>query len=94
MSALTKKALTQALSVKMQIDEAKAKAYVDHFFSVLTDAVVTYDEVQLRKFGKFELQKKCERPGRNPKTGEPHVIPELHKIAFKASEYLKQLLNP
>jgi integration host factor subunit alpha len=45
--------------------------------------------VKLSGFGNFELRKKSERPGRNPKTGEEIPITARRVVTFHASQKLK-----
>ena len=45
-------------------------------------------------FGNFVLRDKRKRQGRNPQTGDPIVITERRVLSFKASQLLKQALNP
>lgn len=47
------------------------------------------DSVKLSGFGNFELRKKSERPGRNPKTGEEIPITARRVVTFHASQKLK-----
>jgi len=47
------------------------------------------DSVKLSGFGNFELRKKSERPGRNPKTGEEIPISARRVVTFHASQKLK-----
>jgi len=42
--------------------------------------------VQFRGFGTFKLVTTRERPGRNPKTGEPAIVPSVKKLRFKPSK--------
>ena len=44
-------------------------------------------------FGTFAKRRRGERPGRNPKTGDPIVIPARATITFAPGQELKSLLN-
>jgi DNA-binding protein HU-beta len=50
-------------------------------------------DVIIRGFGRFVVQDKKERMGRNPKNGEPAVIKARKKVSFKSSKNLKAVLN-
>ena len=45
-------------------------------------------EVHLAGFGKLKQVTKTERIGRNPKTGEPHIIPARKRLTFVFSNRL------
>ncbi|MGN1035530.1 MAG: HU family DNA-binding protein [Rhodocyclaceae bacterium] len=47
------------------------------------------EEFKVQHFGKFSLIDKKERPGRNPKTGEPVPIDARRVVVFTPSKQLK-----
>lgn len=50
-------------------------------------------QVRLKNFGKFKIQNKSSRMGRNPQTKTLCAIPESKRVVFSASESLKKPLN-
>ena len=50
-------------------------------------------KIKISKFGTYYLHKSPARIGRNPKTKEEYKIPASDKLAFKASNKVKSLLN-
>ncbi len=69
--------------------EAAMVAFVD----VVTETLTNGEKVQIAGLGSFEVKTKAERPGRNPKTQEPIVIPESKSLSFSASKTLKDAIN-
>ena len=67
---LTKADLADLLFEQVGLNKREAKDMVEAFFEEVRAALETGDSVKLSGFGNFELRKKSERPGRNPKTGE------------------------
>ena len=51
------------------------------------------NKVKLSGFGTFSFKKTPKRIGRNPKTGESYIIPELTKLNFKPSNNIKGKIN-
>ena len=49
--------------------------------------------VKLSNFGSFSFKKTPERLGRNPKTQDSYIIPELNKFNFKPSNKIKEKIN-
>jgi len=49
--------------------------------------------IKISKFGTYYLHKSPARIGRNPKTKEEFKIPASEKLAFKASNKVKSILN-
>ena len=50
-------------------------------------------QIKISKFGTYYLHKSPARIGRNPKTKEEFKIPASEKLAFKASNKVKYILN-
>ena len=46
--------------------------------------------VKLSGFGSFGFKKTPKRLGRNPKTQDSYIIPELNKLNFKPSNKIKE----
>lgn len=86
---LTKADLADLLFEQVGLNKREAKDMVEAFFEELRVALESGDSVKLSGFGNFELRKKSERPGRNPKTGEEIPISARRVVTFHASQKLK-----
>ncbi len=86
---LTKADLADLLFEQVGLNKREAKDMVEAFFEELRTALERGDSVKLSGFGNFELRKKSERPGRNPKTGEEIPITARRVVTFHASQKLK-----
>ena len=75
------------------ITKAQAKSLVDGVFGAIRDAAAKGDEVSLPGFGKFKVQSKPARTGRNPSTGAAIQIAASKKIVFQAAKVLKDAVN-
>jgi integration host factor subunit alpha len=51
------------------------------------------DAVKITGFGTFSFKKTPKRIGRNPKTQDSYIIPELNKLNFKPSNKIKEKIN-
>ena len=49
--------------------------------------------IKFSGFGSFGFKKTPKRLGRNPKTNDSYIIPELNKLNFKPSNKLKEKIN-
>ena len=85
----TKADLADLLFEQVGLNKREAKDMVEAFFEEVRTALETGDSVKLSGFGNFELRKKSERPGRNPKTGEEIPITARRVVTFHASQKLK-----
>jgi DNA-binding protein HU-beta len=75
-----------------KLTKAQAKALVDGVFTAIRDAAIKGEDVSLPGFGKFKVQDKPARTGRNPRTGEAVDIAATKKLAFQPAKALKDAL--
>ncbi|MCU0754720.1 MAG: integration host factor subunit alpha [Xanthomonadales bacterium] len=87
--ALTKADLTDALHAEVGLNKREAKDFIDSFFETIGAALEAGDSVKLSSFGNFELRRKNQRPGRNPKTGKEIPISSRRVVTFRAGQKLK-----
>ena len=90
---MNKAELVAAVAAKTGATKKAAEEAVNAFVSVVTDALVNGDKVQLVGFGSFEVRKRAARKGRNPQTKEEIKIPASKAPVFKAGKALKDLVN-
>ena len=72
---MNKAELINAVAAKADVSKKDAEAVVAAMLDAVTDALQNGDKVQLVGFGSFEVKKRAERIGRNPKTKESIKIP-------------------
>ena len=90
---LTKAELADLMFERVGLNKREAKDMVDSFFEEIRNALQRGDTVKLSGFGNFQLRKKPQRPGRNPKTGEEIPITARRVVTFHASQKLKTLVE-
>ena len=86
---MNKAELINAVAAKADVSKKDAEAVVAAMLDAVTDALQNGDKVQLVGFGSFEVKKRAERIGRNPKTKESIKIPASKVPVFKAGKALK-----
>jgi integration host factor subunit alpha len=92
---MTKAEIVQALYARVGGFSKKESAdIVDLVFEMLKETLAKGEKIKVSGFGNFVLRDKRQRPGRNPQTGDPIRISERRVLTFKASQILKQALNP
>lgn len=75
------------------LSKVAAKSIVDGIFKAITEAAVLGEEINLPGFGKFKVQNRAAREGRNPSTGATVQIAASKKLAFQPSKTVKDSLN-
>lgn len=92
---MTKAEIVQALYARVGGFSKKESAdIVDMVFEMMKETLGRGEKIKISGFGNFVLRDKRQRPGRNPQTGDPIKISERRVLTFKASQILKQALNP
>ncbi|MBK1834507.1 HU family DNA-binding protein [Roseibacillus ishigakijimensis] len=83
-------------AVQKELGSEATKRQAEESVAAVLDAIakgVKKDEkVQIIGFGTFEVKKRAERMGRNPKTGEAMKIKASKSVGFKPSSTLKASL--
>ena len=87
--ALTKADLAERLFEEVGLTKREAKEFVDAFFETIRNSLEDGEQVKLSGFGNFDLRRKNERPGRNPKTGEEIPISARTVVTFRPGQKLK-----
>ena len=72
----------------------EAADLVEAVFEVMKSTLETGEKIKISGFGNFVVREKNPRPGRNPRTGEEIMIEARRVLTFKASNILKQAMNP
>lgn len=90
---IKKEDLAQILSNSGKMTRSEARHVVDGFFEVIRSSLEGGDHVRLYGFGNFELRKKDQRLGRNPKTGMKIEIAARRVVTFHASERLRARID-
>lgn len=88
--ALTKAELADRLHEEVGLNKRESKEFVDAFFLSLSEALADGRQVKMSGFGNFDLRRKNERPGRNPKTGVEIPITARTVVTFKPGQKLKE----
>ena len=86
---LTKAELADILVEKVSsVTKNEAKEIVELFFEEIRTTLERGEEIKISGFGNFQLRDKPQRPGRNPKTGEPLTIAAGKSPKFRAGKAL------
>ena len=90
---LTKKDLINLIYMQIGFSKQVSENLIDDFLSLTIINLAKEKKIKFSKFGTFEIRKKKERIGRNPKTKEQKIISERTVVLFKASKEFKEFIN-
>ena len=90
--SLKKSDIAKNIASKASISESLSKEFVSSFIDIIK-LKSNEQDVKVANFGTFTNKVTPERIGRNPKTGEEHIITERVKLNFISSNKVKDQLN-
>lgn len=90
METVNKKEFAYKLAEKGGFYKKDAVKAVELFWEILLDYLEEDKKVNFYGIGHFELKTVKGREARNPKTGEPCIIPDRRKVKFYPSETLTE----
>lgn len=89
---MTRTELIQALADEAGHDKKQAKDFLEALTALIEKQIRSGGEVPLKGLGKFKVQHRKARVGRNPATGEPIQIPAKTVVKFTVAKSLKDLI--
>lgn len=90
--SLTKNNIIHNLAKNLSLSYSEASGIFESFLSLIKSKSKS-KSIKLSSFGTFSYKKTPKRIGRNPKTKDSYIIPELNKLNFKSSNKVKEKLN-
>jgi len=90
---MNKTELVDAIAKKAGLTKAQAARALDAFLDTVEETLKQGGSVVLVGFGTFTVKERRERQGRNPRTGEPMVIPAAKVPAFRPGKKLKDAVQ-
>ncbi len=90
---MSKKDLIDAIAEHADITKEKAGVVVDAVATYIEGQLKNGEEVSFPPLGKFKVQHRAAREGRNPLSGEKIKIPASNVPKFTPSKTLKDALN-
>ena len=90
---MTKSEIVTAVAATTEQSKQEAEQAVEAVLTSIVQALVKGEKVDLRGFGRFQVNQKKERQGRNPKTGETVTIAAKRVTVFKPGKELSAHVN-
>ena len=90
--SLTKNNIINYLKKNSSLSVGEASNIFESFLFLIKSKSKS-KSVKLSGFGTFSVKKTPKRAGRNPKTKDSYIIPELNKLNFKPSNKVKEKIN-
>ena len=91
--SLTKADLIQAVINETDFPRYKSAQIVNHLLEIIKSTLANGEDVLISGFGKFCVNEKNERVGRNPATGDDLTLGARRVITFRCSSVLREAIN-
>lgn len=90
---MNKSELVEKMAAETGGSNAEASRYLDAFLVTVEGELGSGGEVQIPGFGKFKVNERAAREGRNPATGKKMQIKASKSPSFTAGSSLKEAVN-
>jgi integration host factor subunit alpha len=91
--ALTKADIVEAVQTELSLAKNQSIDIIESLMDIMKDALASGEDVLISGFGKFRVNEKDGRKGRNPNTGEELMLKPRRVVTFKCSGTLRNKIN-
>ena len=91
--ALTKADIAKNIQTELNLTRNKSFDCVETFLEIIKKALASGQDILVSGFGKFCVNGKRQRRGRNPATGDAMMLRERKVVTFKCSGNLRKKIN-
>ncbi len=91
--ALTKADIVEAVQTEIGFTRHQSISIVENLLETIKSKLASGEDVLVSGFGKFCVNEKRERRGRNPSTGEDMMLAPRKVVTFKCSGGLRTRVN-
>lgn len=91
--AVTKADIVQSIMDQIGFTKNQSSEVTETLLEVIKRTLASGEDVLVSGFGKFCVNKKTERRGRNPATGDDMMLRPRRVVTFKCSGKLRRKIN-
>jgi integration host factor subunit alpha len=90
---LTKAQIIESFQNNLGFTKNQSSDIIESILAIMKGALAGSEDVLISGFGKFCVNEKKERRGRNPATGDDMMLAPRKVVTFKCSGKLREKLN-
>jgi integration host factor subunit alpha len=90
---LTKAQMVESVQNQIGLPRNRSSEIVETLLEIIKSTLESGEDVLVSGFGKFSVNKKNARRGRNPSTGEDMMLAPRKVVTFKCSGKLRDKIN-
>jgi nucleoid DNA-binding protein len=83
--------IVKRLAKTLEMKDKDALDVVDGIIESLKEVICQYQRLEIRDFGVFQIKRRKERIGRNPRDKKEYPIPARSVVTFRIGKELKNL---
>ena len=87
---LTKAALTEIISEKNNLSPPEARETIEALLEIIKSTLVSGESIMVSGLGRFQVNEKKKRKGRNPATGKEMMLDGRRVVTFSCSGDLRK----
>jgi integration host factor subunit alpha len=91
--ALTKSDIIEEISEQLNLSPSVAKHTTEALLETMKSTLASGEDLMVSGFGRFEVNDKAPRKGRNPATGEDMTLDKRRFVTSKYSGKLRDQIN-
>ena len=91
--ALTKTIIAERIQDSLDLSRTDTYNVMEDFLEIIKSTIAEGEDIMMSGFGKFCVNEKKARKGRNPATDEEMILPARKVVTFKCSGKLRELIN-
>lgn len=91
--ALTKTVIAEKIQTELNLSRTAAYEVMEEFLEIIKETMENGEDIMISGFGKFCVNEKKARKGRNPATDEDMTLPARRVVTFKCSGKLRDMIN-
>jgi integration host factor subunit alpha len=89
----TKTTIIEKISEEINQSPPQAKDTIEHLLEIMKSTLASGEDVMVSGFGKFQVNDKAPRKGRNPATGREMILGGRRVVVFKCAGKLRDRIN-
>jgi integration host factor subunit alpha len=93
LATCTKQSIVNEISETVEIPTKKSLSAVESLIEIIKTTLGSGEDVMISGFGKFCVNEKAQRKGRNPATGKTMMLAPRRVVTFKCSGSLRDQIN-
>lgn len=89
----TKTTIIEKISENNNLNPSEAKDTIESLLEIIKSTLASGEDIMISGFGKFQVNEKAPRKGRNPATGKPMTLDKRRVVTFKCAGKLRDRIN-